>query len=242
MRIKKKKDLQILMPAHNEEKSINNQIKKVHDVLKNKVRFSFIICEDGSTDKTLEMLKNIKKKYRITILTKKYKQGYSKAVMNGIKKASSSFLLIMDSDGQCDPKQILKFWNKRNMSDIVCGWRIKRKDFLYRKFFSDFAKFIYKLFFNVTLKDPSFAFSLINKNAYKSLSKFNPSMPDGFFWEFNARAIHRGFSITEIGIHHKKRKYGNTQIFHIYKLPIIALVNLIGMIKIRIDLLSFNEK
>jgi hypothetical protein len=82
----------------------------------------------------------------------------------------------------------------------------------------------------------------MNKNAYKSLSKFNPFMPDGFFWELNARAIHRGFRIIEVGINHKKRKYGNTQIFHIYKLPIIALINFIGMIRIKIDLLLLNEK
>jgi dolichol-phosphate mannosyltransferase len=230
-------NLQILMPAHNEEKSIYYQINNVNDVLKGKFNFSFLICEDGSTDKTLQILKNIKKKYKLKIITKKYKQGYSRAVMNGIQKANSDYLLVMDSDGQCDPKEILKFWNKRKSSDIVCGWRIKRKDFLYRKFFSDFARLIYTLFFNVNLKDPSFAFSLINRKTYKTLSKFKPSMPDGFFWEFNARANHQGFTFKEIGINHKKRKYGNTQIFHLHKLPIIALINFLGMIKIKLDML-----
>ena len=230
-------NLQILMPAHNEEKSIYYQINNINDVLKGKFNFSFLICEDGSTDKTLQILKKIKKKYKLKIITKKYKQGYSRAVMNGIQKANSDYLLVMDSDGQCDPKEILKFWNKRKSSDIVCGWRIKRKDFLYRKFFSDFARLIYTLFFNVNLKDPSFAFSLINRKTYKTLSKFKPSMPDGFFWEFNARANHQGFTFKEIGINHKKRKYGNTQIFHLHKLPIIALVNFLGMIKIKLDML-----
>ena len=176
----------------------------------------------------------IDKKY----LSKREKQGYSTAVMSGIKKATADYLLIMDSDGQCDPRQIFKFWNARKKADLVVGYRIKRKDFLYRKFFSDFAKFIYRFFFKVSLKDPSFAFSLIRSKVYKSLLNFKPSMPDGFFWEYNARASHKGYKIIEVGIQHKKRRFGNTKIFHFWALPSIALINLIGIIKVKFDLLN----
>ncbi len=158
--------------------------------------------------------------------------------MSGIKKAQANYLLIMDSDGQCDPREIFKFWILRKQGDIIAGYRIKRKDYLYRKFFSDFAKFIYRLFFNVSLKDPSFAFSLIRKNVYNSLKNFNPLMPDGFFWEYNARAAHKGYKILEVGIDHKKRKYGNTKIFHFWKLPSIAFINLVGLLKLKLDLLK----
>ena len=232
----KKKDLQILMPVHNEENSIEQQITKISRILKKKIKFSFLICEDGSRDNTLKILNKIKKKYNIQIISKMKKQGYSKAVMSGIKKAQANYLLIMDSDGQSDPREILKFWDARKGGDIVAGFRIKRKDFLYRKFFSDFAKFVYRLFFNVNLKDPSFAFTLIRRDVYKSLLNFFPSMPDGFFWEYNARAIHKGYKILEIGIKHKKRKHGNTKIFHFYKLPSIAFVNFVGLIRIKLSL------
>lgn len=229
--------LQILMPAHNEGKNIENHITKINNILKKKIKFSFLICEDGSSDNTLEILKKLKKKFKIRILSKKEKQGYSTAVMSGIKKASADYLLIMDSDGQSDPKQIFKFWNARKKADLVVGYRIKRKDFLYRKFFSDFAKLVYGFFFKVKLKDPSFAFSLIRKNVYKSLQSFNPSMPDGFFWEYNARAIHNGYKIAEIGIKHKKRKHGNTRIFHFWSLPKIALINFFGLLRVKFDLI-----
>ena len=230
--------LQILMPAHNEGKNIQNHIIKVNNILKKKIKFSFLICEDGSSDNTLEILKKLRKKFKIRILSKKEKQGYSIAVMSGIKIANADYLLIMDSDGQCDPREIFKFWILRKQGDIIAGYRIKRKDYLYRKFFSDFAKFIYRLFFNVSLKDPSFAFSLIRKNVYNSLKNFNPLMPDGFFWEYNARAAHKGYKILEVGIDHKKRKYGNTKIFHFWKLPSIAFINLVGLLKLKLDLLK----
>ncbi len=229
--------LQILMPAYNEGKNIKNHITKVNNILKKKIKFSFLICEDGSSDNTLEILNKLKKKFKIRILSKKEKQGYSTAVMSGIKVANADYLLIMDSDGQCDPRQIFKFWNVRKKADLVIGYRIKRRDFLYRKFFSDFAKLVYGFFFNVKLKDPSFAFSLIRKDVYKSLQNFNPSMPEGFFWEYNARAIYKGYKILEIGIDHKKRKYGDTQIFQVWRLPKIALINFMGLLRVKFDLL-----
>ena len=229
--------LQILMPVHNEGKYIKNHITKVNNVLKKKIKFSFLICEDGSSDNTLEILKRLKKKFKIRLLSKKEKQGYSTAVMSGIKIANADYLLIMDSDGQCDPRQILKFWNVRKKADLIVGYRIKRRDFLYRKFFSDFAKLVYSFFFKVKLKDPSFAFSLIRKDVYKSLQNFTPSMPEGFFWEYNARAIYKGYKILEIGINHKKRKHGDTQIFQVWRLPKIALINFIGLLRVKLDLL-----
>ena len=225
------------MPVHNEGKYIKNHITKVNNVLKKKIKFSFLICEDGSSDNTLEILKRLKKKFKIRLLSKKEKQGYSTAVMSGIKIANADYLLIMDSDGQCDPRQIFKFWNVRKKADLIVGYRIKRRDFLYRKFFSDFAKLVYSFFFKVKLKDPSFAFSLIRKDVYKSLQNFTPSMPEGFFWEYNARAIYKGYKILEIGINHKKRKYGDTQIFQVWRLPKIALINFIGLLRVKLDLL-----
>ena len=45
--------LQILMPAHNEGKNIQKHIIKVNNILKKKINFSFLICEDGSSDNTL---------------------------------------------------------------------------------------------------------------------------------------------------------------------------------------------
>ncbi len=230
--------LQILMPVHNEGKYIKNHITKVNNILKKKIKFSFLICEDGSSDNTVEILKRLKKKFKIRVLSKKEKQGYSTAVMSGIKIANADYLLIMDSDGQCDPRQIFKFWNIRKKADLIVGYRIKRRDFLYRKFFSDFAKLVYSFFFKVKLKDPSFAFSLIRKDVYKSLQNFTPSMPEGFFWEYNARAIYKGYKILEIGINHKKRKYGDTQIFQVWRLPKIALINFIGLLRVKFDLLT----
>ena len=230
-------DLQILMPAHNEESSIKEILQNIDKVLKKmKINYSFIVCEDGSTDQTLSILKKLKKKLKLNILTKKDKQGYSNAIISGIKRVKAKYLMIMDSDGQCDFNEIIKFWKNRDNADIINGNRNPRKDFLYRRFYSKLALIIYRLFFNIKLKDPSFAFILMKKKVYNSLCHFTPLMRDGFFWEFNARAKKRNFLFYEIDIKHKKRKYGNTKIFHLFQLPIITIRNLIGLFKLRLSI------
>ena len=66
-----------------------------------------------------------------------------------------------------------------------------------------------------------------------SLKNYNVLCPDGFSWEFNARAKMKGFKFKEVKIIHKKRKYGETKIYTYKNLPKIAFRHLIGMLKIK---------
>jgi glycosyltransferase involved in cell wall biosynthesis len=226
--------LEILMPAHNEERCIAKLIPEIHENIKNKIDYSIIICEDGSTDNTVEVIKDLKKKYPIKLITNKKKRGYSIAVIDGISHAKADYLLIMDSDGQSNPYEIINFWNNRRSANIIGGHRKNRRDYMYRRLYSKVALIIYKILFNVPLKDPSYAFVMMNKKVYKKLNNFKPYMPDGFFWEFNARASKKKFSFFDLDIIHTKRSYGETRIYHWSKLPMVTYRNLLGMIKIKL--------
>ena len=74
---------------------------------------------------------------------------------------------------------------------------------------------------------------IVSKKVYKSLNNYKVLCPDGFSWEFNARAKIKGFKFKEIKIIHKKRKYGETKIYTYKNLPRIAIRHLIGMLKIK---------
>ena len=139
----------------------------------------------------------------------------------------------MDSDGQSNPDEILNFWKNRKKSNLVNGNRTNRHDYMYRKLYSNIAFLIYKMLFKVPLKDPSYAFVLMEREVYKSLSSFKPEMPDGFFWEFNARAFKKGFNFFNLDIVHKERLYGETRIYNWFNLPKISFNNFIGMIKVK---------
>ncbi len=227
------KKFQILLPVHNEGLSIKKTLLDIYDALKDEIDFEFIITEDGSTDDTKKILNGLKNELPMILISEDKRKYYSLAVLDGIKKATSEFLLIMDSDGQCDPKDIKSFWNKRNESDLVCGYRSPRYDYAYRKFISKIFYFIYNILFKVPLRDPSFAFVFMNKKTYTNLNNFTPYLPDGFFWEFNARANKLNFLFSEIKINHRKRSSGDTKIYTFGKLPKVAYNNLIGLIKLK---------
>ena len=70
-------------------------------------------------------------------------------MLDGIKSATADYLLIMDSDGQSNPDEVINFWNNRKKANLINGNRANRDDFMYRKLYSKTAYLIYQLLFNV---------------------------------------------------------------------------------------------
>ena len=62
-------NLEILMPVHNEAKAILKIIPHIHQNIGDKIEYSFIICEDGSADNSLETLIELKKKFPIKLIS-----------------------------------------------------------------------------------------------------------------------------------------------------------------------------
>jgi len=226
------KELEIILPVHNEEKNLKDVFLKIHNSIKDIIDYSVIACEDGSTDNSKKILSDLSKVYPMKIITSEQRKFYSKAVMDGIKKAEADYLLFMDSDGQCDPEDILKLWIHRKEYDIINGYRVLRLHSLHRKICAKIFYFFYKILFNVPLRDPSMSFIMVSKKVYSNLNNYSPYLPDGFFWEFNARAFIKGYSFKEIGINHKYRTFGDTKIYHLYKIPLIGFNNIYGLIKV----------
>ena len=96
---KKNKDLLILIPAFNEEKTINKMIKEV------KTFGKVLVIDDGSNDKT----RNIALKSGAVVLRHKKNLGYNTAINSGIKyflKKKFNKVITIDADGQLPGKYI----------------------------------------------------------------------------------------------------------------------------------------
>ncbi len=125
--------MEILLPVHNEGHSIEATIRDIYDDVSPLVSLQFIICEDGSTDNTKAVLQQISKSLPMKLILSDKRKGYSRAVKDGMKLLEAPYLLCLDSDGQCDPKDFEKFWRVRGSSNVVLGWRVKRADNPLRK-------------------------------------------------------------------------------------------------------------
>ena len=231
--MKDKIDLEILLPAHNEAESIENTVKEIYEIFSEKIDiFRFLICEDGSSDGTIEIIKKIKNSYPIKFITSKNRKRYSKAVYDGLNHANCNYLLFLDADGQCDPNDFWKFWELRSKYDLIVGYRKNRKDPFHRRLVSRFFYLFYKIRTKTELNDPSCPFLLMNKDTLEKMKIENYSMIDGFWWEFNALFSKHNLSRKELIINHRLREFGDVKTLKVSKLPKVGFHHLIKLFKL----------
>lgn len=120
----------IIIPVYNEEKVIKEAYKQITKVLAETGKQSEIIfIDDGSSDNTQNLLKNIAKnneKIKLLILSRNF--GQQAAISAGLEKASGKAIIYMDADLQDPPKVILEMIKKwKDGYDVVYGKRIERK-------------------------------------------------------------------------------------------------------------------
>ena len=98
---------------------------------------------------------------------------------------------------------------------------------------------VFSTLFSVSLRDPSSPYLLIRRPALERVLATDPGiLPQGFWWEFYARAAHLGLSMTEVPVAHRARSAGRTQVYLPTKIPRIALVHLVGLVRLRRELRS----
>jgi dolichol-phosphate mannosyltransferase len=227
-----KPELEILLPVHNEAESIEATVREIYDELSPQVSLRFLICEDGSKDKTKEILCHLAQSLPINLALSEERKGYSRAVIDGMRALEAPYLLCLDSDGQCDPKDFPRFWKVRADSDLVLGWRVNRADNPFRKAMSRTFYGIYQLLYGVPVHDPSCPYVLVRKAVVDQLVDELGAMQQGFWWEFVARVHRHGFSIQELPVNHRLRSAGTTQVYKFRKLPGIGWRHFIALIKI----------
>ncbi len=196
-----------------------------------------VVCEDGSSDDTVSVLQKLATELPLKLISERVRKGYSRAVIDGFNGTSSEWVGFIDSDGQCDPADMLRLVTLRKDVDLVMGWRNPRSDPLIRKAMSGAFKFVYRMFFRVNVRDPSCPYLLINRAGLEKILSGNVGiLKQGFWWEFLARAVAANLCIVETPVRHRVRASGVTQVFRPIKVPRIAIEHLIGLYRLRQEL------
>ena len=201
--------LSILVPVYNEDESLSSLYLKLHKVLKtHKYNYEIIFINDGSTDDTeKEILKLIKKDKNIHLVSFQKNYGKSAALSVGFKKAKGDYLVTMDGDLQDDPEEIPSLIAKLEEGyDLVSGWKFKRYDPITKTLPSKLFNFVLRLFSKVKIHDFNCGLKIYKKPVYKALDVY------GSLHRFlPALSAWMGFRVTEIKVHHHKRKFGKSK-------------------------------
>lgn len=120
--------ISIIIPIFNMEKHLSECIESILNQTLNEIE---LICvNDGSTDKTLDLLNNYSEKDNRIIIINQHNQGVSKARNNGLKKANGEFVIFIDPDDLYPSTHILeKLYSKAVENNVlICGGQFSHFD------------------------------------------------------------------------------------------------------------------
>jgi glycosyltransferase involved in cell wall biosynthesis len=162
--------ISVLILAHNEEKTIEEDIYNLYNALNKRFKnFQIIISEDGSRDNTYKKILFLKRKFNLILSTSRKRKGYAKAFINGINKCQSNVIFFSDTGKKYDYNNFFYFFKifKKNNADLCCGIRIGRKDKLIRRALTFFYSIFLKLLFLRQFSDFDCGFRIYNKKKLK---------------------------------------------------------------------------
>lgn len=127
----KNKTLSIIVPAYNEEETIELFFDEVNtQTLDLPLDKTFYFINDGSSDRTLEVIKALSQNYpNVKYISFSRNFGKEAALLAGLRAASGDFVTVMDADLQDPPSMLNEMYRKiQEGYDIVGTRRISRKD------------------------------------------------------------------------------------------------------------------
>jgi glycosyltransferase involved in cell wall biosynthesis len=202
--------ISIVIPVYNEEESIlplYQSLCRACEPLEKPYELIFI--DDGSRDKTFDVLKRLNKAdSRVNVIRFRKNFGQTAAMAAGFEYASGEVIVSMDGDLQNDPGDIATLLSKIGEGfDVVCGWRKNRQDKLWtRRLPSRMANWIIGLITGVQVHDNGCSLKAYRASVIKSVALY------GEMHRFiPAMSTLAGAKITEIIVNHHPRRFGKSK-------------------------------
>lgn len=202
-------DFSLVLPVQNQAKITAKVVKKIIKVLKEyKINYQLVMVENGSTDKTLTVLKQLAREnshIKVTVSD----PGYGRAVIHGLHQADGKYVCYMPSDGQCDKTVLPKVFEKAKKTDLVKVFRTSRESVL-RFNVSKVFNFLANTLFSLKVKDINASPTCFLNNKLNTLKLISP---DSFLdTELLIKAKYLKWNIVRIPMKNFKREGGKSTV------------------------------
>ena len=217
--------ISVIIPVYNEE----NSIKEVLERIPNHHRYEIILIDDGSTDRSIKKVKQIKGKNIIVVKHNK-NLGYGAALLTGFKHAKGDIIVTLDSDFQHNPEEIPSLINPiiKEEADLVIGSRYlgssNYKVPLHTRFGELIIKLCLKLLYGQVVGNNQSGFRAFKRELLKPFIDINNNGM-AFTTELLLKAMEEGKKILEVPIALSSRRFGSSYV-RLFKVTtaIISLV------------------
>lgn len=209
--------LSILVPAYNEDKTIQIVLEKLLSVnLLNSIEKEIIVINDCSSDKTEEVVLSFiaqNKEHNLHYIKHTRNQGKGAALHTGIREASGDFIIVQDADLEYDPEEFNLLLKPilDGHADVVYGSRFiggkpHRILFFWHTIGNKILTFLSNIFTNLNLTDMETCYKLFRSDVVKGLSLKEKRF--GFEPEVTSKVARiKGIRIYEIGVSYYGRTY-----------------------------------
>lgn len=222
------KSVSLIILVHQEAEVIERVVAGYYDAVIAKIPGSeFIVCEDGSTDGTKDILKRIEGRYHLTLHMGNVRKGYTRAKRDAFAMAKNPVIFFSDSDGQHNPEDFWKLYRMLDKYDMVIGWKQNRKDGLTRLFITKGYNLLIGLYFGIWLHDIDCGFRVMKKEVVDYLLTKPWRMAYCVSSELAVKARYAGFRVGETKVSHFRRQSGSSRALPFLKIPGI----IVGIIK-----------
>jgi glycosyltransferase involved in cell wall biosynthesis len=201
-------NLSVVIPVYNEVKNVREILKRVQaQNLANEI----IIVDDGSTDGTRDLLKELDGQNKVRVILHERNRGKGAAVVTGIKASRCELLLIQDADLEYDPRdypQLLKPIHE-GVADVVYGSRFlggpRRVTMFWHMVANQLLTTMTNILYDTILTDMETGYKVFRREVLDGL----PLRSDrfGFEPEFTAKIARRRLRVYEVPISYSGRTY-----------------------------------
>jgi dolichol-phosphate mannosyltransferase len=212
--------LSIVLPAYNEEGSIEETLRTLYAKLQEEqIDHEIVVVNDNSKDNTLGLLTTIQETIpTLVVHTNLGPNGFGYAIRYGLERFQGDCVAIMMSDLSDDPDDLVAFYRKMLSEDLDCvfGSRFIRGskiiDYPYLKLLINrIANFIIQIFIGTNYNDATNAFKLYKRKTIEGISPliaphFNLTI------ELSLKSIVRGYSYAVLPNSWRNRKSGESKL------------------------------
>lgn len=202
--------ISIIIPVYNEQTTIKEVIERVRNVNIGEIEKEIIVVDDGSTDKSKEIIKKEERLGKKIIKThlSLINLGKGAAIRFGLKVATGDLVIIQDADLELNPSEYPKLIKPimEGKTNVVYGSRFLKKSkniLLKTRLANKFLVFITNVLFNSRLTDMETAYKVFRKNVIDDIKLH--CVEFDFEPEITAKILKKGEKIIEMPISYNPR-------------------------------------